>query len=1560
MNKISTKKIFFIIVSIALIISFIGFTTSAESDGKRHELPDGPSHSNELTLGEDDTVTQTAIKKAMVKPKASSSSSITSSISSVSASQKILIVTSGYGPLTGISPIAEKDYWDSIIQNMGLGAPDWYDGTPSTTLLNQYDLVIFDAGGYWYPLSNDVDALWDYHFAGKPLIVVAPDINYDWGNIKTTNKPTFIEDVLHIEGVLGILPEASFEVIANTGHEIVKSIPTNQHIPVASQSSWPDAFDPSGDGEPVLTQGFISVTEFGVGTSSGLPAYSPYDPQGSLFSVVAYLGTANEGRTVTFGFPPTAMQDSAILDTLARSTISWALGAKKNPVTLYIEDAPNGVKVNKAPGDIIDIIEVIENQESSSQDIDVRLEIPFNLFGNPNKVFLRDSFTDTSESNTIPWVELTDGVYSTTVNLESNIQKQVVWRFEIPDTVSPQDNFKLTGQTYANGLISSSDYSLIKIVKSAEAIIITNRKLLFDKFGATETHKNDVKLLLNKLYEISDGNSAGEKNAVVCYVDRYSNVAENWDQQISYLNLISINEVALDIDSLIENKQKKLHPPYLMIVGGDEIIPFYRVFNYVDTFPELSTKNLDPDDPVLSIYSHNYFPTDNVYADIDPFSRWDMSTPDLSTGRISAASAKDMRQLISNGISSPAKINNAVVASLDALDVDTVVMKLNEKNINILNDKEEPITVESNGWRMDDLKYIISQNDFEILSIAAHANYYRITSSDKEDYITPNDIGDFDKISKNKPFVSLMGCHAGLVTDQDGSTWKPEWDDNLMWAFANKGVSGVLASGSFVSSSGPWTSSSTTMIHGEQLYNDFFEHLITGSETTRSVGKALKRAENNYKPGWVESGNDKKAVLQYFIFGVPWMQLDPPVTFDAEIINSNVIISSTSPIKIEDNTYKKTFEIDISDYSISSVDQFDLIIIEESQLILSDLKPILPKVNIEVSLPHESNIKDVKIIPTESISLGNLNIPSFQSSVIENMPNGGLTSETDVSGLFPTPRFVVHTSKMEDHELVTIGIAPVQYDTITHEANFFSKTVLEITYETPSPVVITELTTDKPAYNLGETVTTTTSIENVGAESMTGIHLDLTLNDMVGQVLSSTSGASFDLPVSTFSINTDISTNGLPQGSYLLEVIALDNTNTPRAASSIFIYISSGRISNFLITPNPVIQGDDVTFEFTFENFAPYSVEANGAVHIYNKAGVEVANLPTAPIIVDVSSMKTIDVTWNTKNKDIGDYTALATISTSDNSFGPLFGVFEILSLDITPPMITNVGAESDNNSAEITWDTDEVSDSLVRYGTSSGSHPFSESGSEMVLSHSITLTGLTPDTLYYYVVSSTDAQDNSAESSEFTFRTMALSDTEQPVIESVTLYPANTTAGSTIDISVSASDNVGVDEVTADGTPLTISDGLWQGSITAPSTLGDYTLLITAKDAAGNTAEASAPYRVVLREGGASVSVAPRANSAASGSTVAINIKVKNTQNIDDVFRVHINVSELPSAYQADLAWFEWTEKVLNVRSGEEMLVPMNITIPSGVSGTKVFRAKANSMTSTPYAFDTGYLMIS
>ncbi|GAI08232.1 unnamed protein product, partial [marine sediment metagenome] len=93
---------------------------------------------------------------------------------------------------------------------------------------------------------------------------------------------------------------------------------------------------------------------------------------------------------------------------------------------------------------------------------------------------------------------------------------------------------------------------------------------------------------------------------------------------------------------------------------------------------------------------------------------------------------------------------------------------------------------------------------------------------------------------------------------------------------------------------------------------------------------------------------------------------------------------------------------------------------------------------------------------------------------------------------------------------------------------------------------------------------------------------------------------------------------------------------------------------------------------------------------------------------------------------------------------------------DTTPPVIENV-ASSDitKNSATITWDTDEIADSLVKYGTTSGNYTDNKYDSAYVTSHSIGLTGLTANTTYYYVVKSTDPSNNSSESSEYSFTTL-------------------------------------------------------------------------------------------------------------------------------------------------------------------------------------------------------------
>jgi hypothetical protein len=241
--------------------------------------------------------------------------------------------------------------------------------------------------------------------------------------------------------------------------------------------------------------------------------------------------------------------------------------------------------------------------------------------------------------------------------------------------------------------------------------------------------------------------------------------------------------------------------------------------------------------------------------------------------------------------------------------------------------------------------------------------------------------------------------------------------------------------------------------------------------------------------------------------------------------------------------------------------------------------------------------------------------------------------------------------------------------------------------------------------------------------------------------------------------------------------------------------------------------------------------------------------------------------------------------------------------------------------------------------------------------------TGLQPITSYTI---STRTVDNSKNVNEIWVNSTAttaaelLSDSEKPVIGSVVLFPANTTAGATISLSINATDDIDVTEVTASDTLLTKTDGFWQGSITAPSSVGGYSLSIKAKDAAGNTAETSMPYRVVQLEGGASISVSPRYSNVTAGSTVPLTIKVKNTQNIDDSFKVNISVGELPASYQANLTWFDWTEQNIKLRAGEEVLLPIKVNGSAGTAtGRKLFRANVMSDTSSITGLDTGYLTV-
>lgn len=81
---------------------------------------------------------------------------------------------------------------------------------------------------------------------------------------------------------------------------------------------------------------------------------------------------------------------------------------------------------------------------------------------------------------------------------------------------------------------------------------------------------------------------------------------------------------------------------------------------------------------------------------------------------------------------------------------------------------------------------------------------------------------------------------------------------------------------------------------------------------------------------------------------------------------------------------------------------------------------------------------------------------------------------------------------------------------------------------------------------------------------------------------------------------------------------------------------------------------------------------------------------------------------------------------------------------DTERPVISNVNANTGTNSVIITWNTDEASNSTVKYSMDKSSFE-KKSDSTLVTAHTVELIELAPETTYYYEVISSDADGNTA-----------------------------------------------------------------------------------------------------------------------------------------------------------------------------------------------------------------------
>lgn len=114
---------------------------------------------------------------------------------------------------------------------------------------------------------------------------------------------------------------------------------------------------------------------------------------------------------------------------------------------------------------------------------------------------------------------------------------------------------------------------------------------------------------------------------------------------------------------------------------------------------------------------------------------------------------------------------------------------------------------------------------------------------------------------------------------------------------------------------------------------------------------------------------------------------------------------------------------------------------------------------------------------------------------------------------------------------------------------------------------------------------------------------------------------------------------------------------------------------------------------------------------------------------------------------DLGVVTTNITVTAGTNR-----ALVFVLPPDSTPPVISSVGTSNlTDTSVIIRWQTDENATSAVDYGTTT-SYGATVSNATLKLNHTLSLTGLTPNTTYHYRVRSRNATGLQGTSAGFTF----------------------------------------------------------------------------------------------------------------------------------------------------------------------------------------------------------------
>lgn len=1163
--------------------------------------------------------------------------------------------------------------------------------------LNGTDFSVFDVivtgddTGYGYEYDNP-DAIPELAGSGKPILALGyggaalfqqMDLPINWGN--------------------GATGSGSHIYVPNVGHDIF--------------DSFFDIFVPRTQILDLYTQASPAVNEY-VGS---MP--TQVDLIGRMESNQYYYPLTRDDKYMLWGFRNSAETMTATGKKLFVNAVAYLAEFTPAPLflSLSVEDALEGVVVNKITGDIGEgptnytrlevVAKLISLSGSAKENISVDLMVPGDILGSPLGAYVRP--TNGAEGTTASYTAVSAGRYRVTADLSPVIfwgipmfyRTQIVWRFLIPEDTSPQD-ITLTAEIQQSAYDPVAEGTVrILAPEAVSSLIVTNRTLLYENLA-----EGGVTNLLSRLFTEAQGYPGSHSpTGVVYYADRYNFALKSWDNtSVDFTSEATANVMANALDDLIEDWHDDAtkyvtfnfpiigtinlpvaSPRFLTLVGDDDILPFYR---YNDPYDDEQTWTVSSGtNPAVRATDHDYFFTDNPYADLAGGTDWQTGDIELWNGRILGETAADMLALLEEGVNwDNGRTGGIVMASVDGwelglepddgrpgeiADLHNVPALFTNKGFTVRNDNSPAAEVQtidvmspweggSVSWNTNFRNAANDPGGMDLFFIGGHDGYDHavIPGNDFDPDDTP---GLYTRFDDDHPFAMIVGCHGGLPVPDIGLDGGA--DNCMVYDLIQEGARSYIGATGF-SYGSPGSLHGCTW--GERLMQRYFDNLLMpGGGNSMAVGAALGKAKQDYTFGFGNSDAlDRKTVTEFQLYGVPWSFLYYPqaaaAAESAEEASDGAVEKGYAVTELDIRAgekaleYIRTVEINIPEYVVGIEEQdgieYALFSIKGGETAVSPNQPVLPFLKgFSIPMPPEARILDVQLVKSNFTDIGKYNIP-----LLKVMPwsQGGVnyTTKTDIAVPVPAETDIVQYQAAEGETLFTVF--PIQHNPTTDETWFSDYFALEVTYEAAVEVVMSQYSLDRQQYVPGDPVRTSVLVSNIGSKAAQ-LRLALAVVDAAGEPVFNTISDAFSvLAGESRPISQACELKDLGDGSYTARTTLLYGGEVAVGEESALFSIVSGNLD--IAGPGHVSAGEVGMFKARFVNYKSYTVPGDLQVSIQDTAGGRTYELPSQSFTANSGEEIILDFHWPVPDTAFGNFAATAQVLNQD--IGPASTTFSV------------------------------------------------------------------------------------------------------------------------------------------------------------------------------------------------------------------------------------------------------------------------------------------------------------